>query len=93
MKTAWVEAIGWASTCLLLATLSRQVYKQWKSGATAGLSKWLFIGQIAASIGFTVYSLLLRNWVFMGSNAAILLVAVIGEILYARNRHHRAKVT
>jgi MtN3 and saliva related transmembrane protein len=89
MDNAWVETIGWASTGLLLATLSRQVFTQWKSGATAGVSKWLFIGQTAASIGFTIYSWLLHNWVFMGSNAAILLVAIVGEILYALNRRNK----
>lgn len=93
MQNAWVETIGWGSTCVLLATLARQVFKQWKSGATEGVSKWLFIGQMAASIGFTVYSSLLRNWVFMGSNAAILLVAVTGEILYARNRHRKLAIS
>jgi uncharacterized protein with PQ loop repeat len=86
MNKPWVEAIGWASTGLLLATLLRQVYTQWQSGATSGVSKWLFIGQMAASIGFTTYSFLLRNWVFMGSNAAILFVAIAGQIMYERNR-------
>jgi MtN3 and saliva related transmembrane protein len=86
MDKPWVEAIGWASTGLLLATLLWQVYTQWQSGATGGVSKWLFIGQMAASIGFTTYSFLLRNWVFMGSNAAILFVAIAGQIMYARNR-------
>ena len=86
MNKPWVEAIGWLSTALLLLTLLRQVYTEWKSGSTAGISKWLFVGQCAASIGFMIYSWLLGNWVFMGSNAAILVVAVLGEILYAKNR-------
>ncbi|HXP64388.1 MAG TPA: hypothetical protein VN815_02850 [Steroidobacteraceae bacterium] len=82
----WIEAIGWASTALLLVTLVRQVYTQWKSGQISGVSRWLFIGQMAASIGFMVYSFLLRNWVFMGSNAAILAVAIVGQVMYARNQ-------
>ena len=82
----YAEWIGWASSCILLITLMRQVYTQWQSGATGGVSKWLFIGQMAASIGFTTYSFLLRNWVFMGSNAAILFVAIAGQMMYARNR-------
>jgi len=49
-----IEIIGWASTAILLATICRQVYSQWKSKATAGVSRWLFIGQISASIGFAV---------------------------------------
>ena len=31
MNKPWVEAIGWASTAVLLATLMRQVYTEWKS--------------------------------------------------------------
>jgi MtN3 and saliva related transmembrane protein len=89
------ELIGWASSIVLLATLMRQVFVQWRSGAIGGVSKWLFIGQMLASIGFLTYSLLLNNWVFVASNLAILIVALVGEILYARNRRRatRAPVT
>ena len=83
--------MGWVSTALLLLTLIRQVYKEWKSGSTAGLSKWLFIGQMAASVSFIIYSWLLHNWVFIGSNAAILMVAVVGQTLFAHNRRHPPK--
>jgi MtN3 and saliva related transmembrane protein len=86
MTKTWVEAIGWASTAILLATLLRQVYTEWKARTTAGLSKWLFTGQLAASLGFATYSFLLKNWVFLGSNLAILAVAILGQVLYARNR-------
>ncbi|HEY2782232.1 MAG TPA: hypothetical protein VGI90_15735 [Steroidobacteraceae bacterium] len=92
MHEVWIEAIGWMSTALLLATLMRQVYTQWKSRATSGVSKWLFIGQIAASAGFIAYSLLLHNFVFVASNAAILVVAIIGESLYMHNRRAANKM-
>ena len=46
MKAA--DFIGWGSSLVLLATLMRQVHTQWKTKATAGLSKWLFIGDINA---------------------------------------------
>jgi hypothetical protein len=39
------DVIGWVSTVVLLATICRQVYSQWKSKVTAGLSRRLFIGQ------------------------------------------------
>ncbi|MDP9088217.1 MAG: PQ-loop repeat-containing protein [Pseudomonadota bacterium] len=81
-----IELIGWASSAVLLLTLMRQVYTQWKTQATAGLSKWLFIGQLAASIGYTIYSFLLHNWVFLSSNIAILCTALLGQALYLRNR-------
>lgn len=81
-----VEVVGWASTAILLVTLLRQVYSEWKSKSTGGVSKWLFVGQIAASAGFTYYSVSLKNWVFAASNFAILLIALIGQWVYARNR-------
>jgi MtN3 and saliva related transmembrane protein len=81
-----IDWIGWASSVVLLATIGRQVYTQWKTQATEGVSKWLFIGQVTASTGYTVYSILLHNWVFMTSNIALLCTAVIGEVLYLRNR-------
>lgn len=33
-----VELIGWASSGVLLLTIGRQVYTQWKTRTTAGLS-------------------------------------------------------
>jgi MtN3 and saliva related transmembrane protein len=86
MSKNWVEAIGWVSTGILLATLVRQVYTEWKVRSTKGISKWLFVGQTAASVGFATYSFLLHNWVFLGSNLAILAVAVVGQVLYAKDR-------
>src|SRR5688572_7726834 len=56
-----IEAVGWLSSALLVATLVHQVRKQWKSGHSEGVSRWLFIGQLAASVGFVVYSALLKN--------------------------------
>jgi MtN3 and saliva related transmembrane protein len=85
------ELIGWVSSAILLATLLRQVYTEWKSGSTAGVSRWLFVGQVTASIGYTVYSVLLRNWVFACSNIAILLTAMLGQALYLRNRRSRSR--
>jgi MtN3 and saliva related transmembrane protein len=82
----YTEWIGWASSALLLLTLLRQVYTQWRTGSDAGVSKWLFIGQVAASVGFTIYSLLLHNLVYVCSNVAILTTAVAGELVYVRNK-------
>src|SRR3984957_404491 len=81
-----IDLIGWASSVVLLATISRQVYTQWKTRSTQGVSKWLFIGQLTASCGYTVYSILLHNWVFMASNIALLGTAVVGQALLIRNR-------
>jgi len=77
-----IEIVGWASSLILLATLVRQVHKQWKDGSSEGISTWLFIGQLAASIGFTVYSFALGNWVFMVTNGLLTINNIIGIILY-----------
>ena len=66
------ELIGWAAAAILVATIGRQVYTQWRAGTTDGVSKWLFIGQVSASTGFVVYSWLLRDWVFVATNAVML---------------------
>ena len=77
-----IEIIGWASSVILLMTLVRQVYKQWQDGRVEGVSKWLFIGQLGASIGFTVYSYLVGNWVFTVTNGLLTVNNVIGIGLY-----------
>ena len=76
------EIIGWASSLILLLTLIKQVYKQWKDGETEGVSKWLFVGQLFASIGFTIYSYLVSNWVFTITNALLTINNIIGICLY-----------
>jgi uncharacterized protein with PQ loop repeat len=81
-----IDLLGWASSFILLLTLIRQVYTQWRSGSVAGVSKWLFVGQLAASTGYTLYSWLLHNWVYVTSNVAILVTALLGEAIYLRNR-------
>ena len=80
------EAIGWFSSFILVLTIGQQVYKQWKSGSSEGVSKWLFVGQITASTGFTIYSLLVRNWVFVVTNALMLLSALVGIVIVMKHR-------
>ena len=79
-----IEVIGWVSSCVLLLTLIRQVKKQWEDKTSEGLSKWLFIGQLVASVGFTVYSYLVSNWVFTVTNGLLTINNIIGIYLYFR---------
>jgi MtN3 and saliva related transmembrane protein len=83
-----IDLIGWASSLILVATIARQVLKQWKEGSSEGVSKWLFVGQFAASTGFTIYSVLIQNWVFVVTNGLMVTNALLG---FAIVRHHRAK--
>lgn len=82
------EVIGWASSLILILTIGKQVYKQWQDGSSEGVSKWLFIGQMAASIGFTVYSFMVKNWVFVVTNALMVLNGVVGFWI---TMHHRRR--
>ncbi len=79
-----IELLGWGSSAILLATLVKQVHKQWISRSSDGLSKWLFVGQLGASVGFTIYSLVTRNWVFAVTNAALTINNIVGIWLYFR---------
>jgi MtN3 and saliva related transmembrane protein len=77
--------LGWASSMVLLATLARQVYTQWHERSTQGVSRWLFVGQVTASSGFLIYSFLVDNKVFLFTNAALLVTALAGQVIYRRN--------
>lgn len=87
------ELIGWCSSFILVLTIARQVYKQWREGTSEGVSKWLFIGQMSASLGFTIYSWLVNNWVFVVTNAVMLLGGMTGLfiVLLHRKRERQTK--
>jgi uncharacterized protein with PQ loop repeat len=78
VKDTLTEVLGWTSSFILLLTIAKQIHKQWEDRSSAGVSKWLFIGQVTASCGFVAYSVLLRNWVFVVTNALMALSAVLG---------------
>jgi uncharacterized protein with PQ loop repeat len=82
------EALGWLSSFTLVLTIAAQVRKQWRSGTSEGVSKWLYLGQVAASAGFTAYSALVRNWVFVVTNAVLLVAALVGCAMYFHFRAH-----
>ena len=73
-----VEAIGWISSLILVVTIAKQVHKQWRDRTSEGVSVWLFVGQLAASIGFTIYSVLVKNWVFVVTNGIMVLNGLTG---------------
>jgi uncharacterized protein with PQ loop repeat len=72
------ELIGWASSFLLVLTIGRQVLKQWQDGSSEGVSIGLFVGQMAASLGFLVYSWMVQNWVFVVTNGIMVLNGLVG---------------
>ena len=80
------ELIGWSASVVLLVTIIAQVRKQWRTGSNDGVSKWLFVGQVASSVGFTIYSYLTGNLVFIVTNAILLLSNITGVVIYFKNR-------
>lgn len=81
-----VQSIGWLSSLILVVTIGKQVWKQWKEGTSEGISKWLFLGQTAASSGFVVYSWLVKDWIFVVTNSLMLTNGVLGYLILIRNR-------
>jgi MtN3 and saliva related transmembrane protein len=94
MKPA--ELIGWASSVILVLTIAKQIHKQWQAGTSEGVSKWLFIGQLAASAGFTAYSFLIHSWVFVVTNSLMVANALAGWWITMRQKRRagtREKLT
>ena len=87
-----VTWIGWVSSLVLLLTLGNQVRKQWQTGDSRGVSTWLFVGQLTASVGFALYSWLLHNWVFLVTNLLLVVNAVIGQWVTTRNRRRQPAI-
>ena len=85
------EAVGWVSSFILVLTIAKQVYKQWREGSSEGVSKWLFVGQISASLGFTVYSWLVSNWVFVVTNTVMLVNGLLGLLIVLRHRRRERR--
>lgn len=83
------DAIGWLSSLILVVTIGKQIHKQWHDETSQGVSVWLFAGQSAASAGFTIYSVLVKNWVFVVTNALLLAAGIIGFVITARHRRRR----
>lgn len=80
------DAIGWTSSLILLLTLANQVHKQWHEETSKGVSRWLFLGQMAASTGFTVYSWLVQDWIFVVTNALMIGNGLAGYLIVLRHR-------
>ena len=80
------EAIGWLSSVVLVTTIGQQVYKQWHEGTSRGVSQWLFVGQMLASVGFALYSWQVRNWVFVVTNGLMLVSAILGYAIVLKHR-------
>jgi MtN3 and saliva related transmembrane protein len=85
------DAVGWASSLILLATIVTQIAKQWRERSDKGVSTWLFVGQAVASLGFTIYSVMVENWVFTITNGLMLVSAIVGWTMTAHFKRVRTR--
>jgi uncharacterized protein with PQ loop repeat len=86
-----VEIIGWFSSLLLLLTIGKQIHAQWKKGTSKGVSTFLFIGQLGASTGFLIYSILLKSWVFIITNGLMMVSAIVGIVIVMMHRRREKR--
>ena len=89
----WSDWVGWMAGIVLLITVSRQVWTQYRTHSAAGVSRWLFTGQVAASTGFVVYSFAKGDVLFVATNVMMLIVAIAGKMIDWRNRVQAARRT
>jgi MtN3 and saliva related transmembrane protein len=83
--TPWT-LVGWGASLLLVLTIGHQVRRQWRTGHADGVSRWLYVGQMASSLGFLAYSLHLGDWVCICTNGILLVAASLGLISVLRSR-------
>lgn len=86
-----IDLLGWAATAVLIATLWRQIWKQWTVDDPEAISTWLFVGQITASVLFIAYSAATGSLVFVVTNSLILLTAIAGQCLSWIKRRRAGK--
>jgi uncharacterized protein with PQ loop repeat len=83
------QVIGWAAVSALFFTMAVQAWKQWRDNVKKGIGKSFFVGQIAASALFLVYSAMLGDRVFVVGNALVLTAAIAGGSILWWNRTRR----
>jgi uncharacterized protein with PQ loop repeat len=83
------DLLGWAASLILLLTILFQIHKQIQSRSAEGVSRFLFIGQIVASVGLALYSYNLGNWVFTALNVVMICTNCVG--FYFTNKFKKEK--
>lgn len=81
-----MELFGWIASAMLLVTIVIQIAKQWRDHTSRGVSVWLYLGQLVASVGFLVYSASVGNVVFVVTNTLMLGANILGLFIMARHR-------
>lgn len=79
------DYIGWASAVVLVVATLKELQQQWHSRSHAGVWPWLFVLQLIAAVGFTVYSAMIESWVFFAANASLIVANGVAHFIYRRN--------
>ena len=74
------EIIGWGSALILLPAFGLQTYRQWKNRHEPAHSAaiWFFVLVLVGTAGQVAYSWLVRNWVYLALNSALVVNNMIG---------------
>ena len=83
------QLVGWAAVGALFLTMTGQAWKQWRDRVKHGVSKYFFVGQVAASMLFLAYSVMKGDRVFVVGNALVLTASVAGGAILLYNRARR----
>ena len=83
------QIVGWAAVGALFLTMSGQAWKQWRDRVKHGVSKYFFVGQVAASSLFLAYSVMKGDRVFVVGNALVLAASLAGGAILLWNRKRR----
>jgi hypothetical protein len=73
------ELIGWTAAAILLATLGRQVYPQWRHRTSNVFPSGFLLAKAPHRSGCHLYSWLVESWVFVAKNALTLLTACLAR--------------
>lgn len=77
-----MEVFGYFAAAILLVTILTQMKTQWVRGTTKGVSRWLFIGQLLASVGFTIHSAAIGSTLFVVVNLILGVSAAVGIVMW-----------
>ena len=91
MDIGFPHWIGLLATAMLVTTLCAQTLKQWRERSTKGVSRWFFLGQVSASVGFVTYSWLIGSMLFTIANLLVLASAFAGYVVLRVNRRRKTR--
>ena len=82
------EIIGWGSAFILLPAFGLQTYRQWKNRHEPVNSSalWFFVLVLIGTGGQVAYSWMVRNWVYLALNSALVVNNGVGLGIAIRRR-------